>query len=140
MNRAIFLISLVILFGPSCLAGSSPSTTSAGYGSRVNFDKDKIINFPDLALTFKGTRRADVKTPEGRPIPFGPYYDFDITTKASASAVSWSSGTGAIGPSNFRTEGKCFSLELKYADNIGKLDDDELVLKIAPDDWCRNAR
>ncbi len=91
-------------------------------------------------MTYKGTHKADLKTSDGRPIPFGAYYDFEVVTTGSATTVSWSSGTGAIGPRSFRAAGKCFSLELRYADNIGKLDDDQLVLSVSPDDWCRNEK
>jgi len=42
--------------------------------------------------------------------------------------VSWTSGTGLIGPMDFEIGGKHYQLELRHSDKLGKLNDDELVI------------
>jgi hypothetical protein len=44
------------------------------------------------------------------------------------TVVSWSSGTGDIGPVQFEIDGKRFLLELRQSDKLGKLQGNELVI------------
>jgi hypothetical protein len=46
--------------------------------------------------------------------------------------VSWSSGTGDIGPALFRVGSKQFALELSRSDKLGPLKANELVISRAP--------
>jgi hypothetical protein len=46
--------------------------------------------------------------------------------------ISWSSGTGDIGPTIFHVGNEQFWLELKRSDKLGKLKDDELVVSHSP--------
>jgi hypothetical protein len=56
------------------------------------------------------------------------YYDFKVRTANIEKAVSWSSGTGDIGPVQFEIAGKHYQLELRHSDKLGKLKDNELVI------------
>ena len=57
------------------------------------------------------------------------YSDFKATAGGRAKDVSWSSGTGDVGPVFFEVGGKKFVLELSRSEAFkGWLKDDELVL------------
>jgi hypothetical protein len=42
--------------------------------------------------------------------------------------VSWTTGTGLIGPMDFEIGGKHYRLELRHSHTLGKLQDNELVI------------
>jgi hypothetical protein len=48
--------------------------------------------------------------------------------------VSWTTGTGLIGPMDFEIGSKHYQLELRHSDKLGKLQDNELVI------WQANPR
>ena len=103
------------------------SDAPAAYGAKTRFTKGKPIRFPDFELKFTGERR--VPSPQ---FPRGfVFHDFAATTKTERVAVSWSSGTGDIGPTAFTIAGKRFRLELSRSDTAGRLKPDELV--VSPD-------
>lgn len=99
--------------------------STANYGKPVRYKKDVDIEFPDFKLTYQGERKQDV------PV-FGPgyflYYDFKIENENESKTVSWSSGTGEIGPSAFEFNGKQYLLEMKMSDILGKLNGNRIVI------------
>jgi hypothetical protein len=56
------------------------------------------------------------------------FYDFKVYQGNQAQLISWSAGTGDIGPTLFDLDGNRFALELVMSDELGVLDADELVL------------
>lgn len=96
----------------------------ADYGQRVSYKKGQTLAFPDAELTFLGSRRvASAVYPRGFL-----YYDFKAASHGATKDISWSGGTGEIGPLSFEVDGKKFVLELKHSDAFkGWLKDDELV-------------
>ena len=67
--------------------------------------------------------------------------DFFITiskvrTPNIEKIVSWSSGTGDIGPVEFEIGDKRFLLELRHSDELGKLNENELVIWKSGDAIC----
>lgn len=86
------------------------------------------MQFGNFTLTFTGERRVVTeKFPPGMI-----FYDFRVTSPAGNQTISWSSGTGDIGPAVFKVGGEQFWLELKRSDKLGKLKDNELVVSRAP--------
>jgi hypothetical protein len=95
---------------------------------KVVFKKDTALNFPDFVLTYLGERH--VKSPQySRGFI---YHDFHVTSGPEAQKISWSSGTGDIGPAVFKVGAKQFALELRRSDKLGPLKENELVISRAP--------
>lgn len=116
MKSVLVLISLLLVAG-SCLA--------ADYGKKELFAKGKALVFPDCELTFTGTRRvSSANFPRGFL-----YYDFEAKSEGKTKSVSWSGGTGDIGPEFFEVNGRKFVLELSASAAFkGFMKDNELVL------------
>lgn len=101
---------------------------AAELGAKVAYKKDTPVPFGNFTLTFTGERRVvTAKFPPGMT-----FYDFRLTSAAGSQTISWSSGTGDIGPTIFQVGGQQFWLELKRSDKLGKLKDNELVVSRAP--------
>jgi len=96
----------------------------ANYGEKVRFAEGYPLLFPDFTLTYLGTHQAaSANFPRGFV-----YHDFQIGHAAEGFTVSWSSGTGDIGPTFFEIDGQRYRLEMGYADELGALADDEVVV------------
>jgi hypothetical protein len=97
---------------------------NASYGTRVKFRANQKIDFPDFTVEYLGERR--------KTLPVYPrgflYYDFKITRGKAEKAVSWTTGTGIIDPTDFEFDGKPYHLELRRSEKLGKLKDNELVI------------
>lgn len=120
-----FLLGLALgVFVAAC----APESRAADYGAKVAFKKGLAVTFADFALTYLGERQ--VKTKEyARGFT---YHDFEVKGGTGAQKISWSSGTGDIGPTLFRVGGKQFALELSRSDKLGPLKSNELVVTPAP--------
>jgi hypothetical protein len=55
-------------------------------------------------------------------------HDFKVRGKGDEQTVSWSAGTGDIGPTRFVVNGTQFQIELSRSDKLGRLRDDEMVV------------
>ncbi len=101
------------------------SVSAADYGKKVSFSKGAALVFPDCDLTFTGTRTvASPVYPRGFL-----FYDFAVKSGGKTGTVSWTSGTGEIGPQVFELNGKRFVLELGASKAFqGWLKQDQLVL------------
>ena len=117
-----------LLVAGACLeAGPRP----APYGARVVFRADTPIQFEDFTMSFVGERLdASPQYPRGFLM-----YDFRVVSASGTQTVSWSAGTGEIGPAEFTVAGRRYLLELKHSDRRGALENDELV--VTPDPGTR---
>lgn len=104
-----------------CLTSAA---VAADYGAKVRFSQNKTLTFPGFDLTYIGERRV---TPEKYPRGFA-VYDFRVTAGGKSQSVTWSAGTGCIGPAVFQIGQDRFAVELRFSDKRGKLADDELVV------------
>jgi hypothetical protein len=96
------------------------------YGAKVSFTKTRRLNFPDFVLEYVGDRRVRSKHyPRGFLIR-----DFAVSAGSERITVTWSAGTGDIGPALFTIGGKDFGLELVRSDSLGRLKPNELVVTI----------
>jgi hypothetical protein len=115
---AVHLFSL----GVCSYAGDSSDT--AAYGSKVKFSAGHALRFPDFELIYIGKRHV---TPP--PYPRGWWmHDFKVRSKGGEQTVSWSAGTGDIGPTRFKVNGAAFQIELSRSDKLGLLREDEMVV------------
>lgn len=108
----------------SSLCGKT-GNSEARFGEKVKFSPNSPLKFEDFDLTYIGERPvASDKFPRGFL-----YRDFKIKTAAEEQTVSWSSGTGDIAPTLFVIGGKKYELELAISDRLGKLAENELVVR-----------
>jgi hypothetical protein len=122
-NSTLLFLGLLAFIGPvSC--GHAASEQKASYGTRVKYRVGKKIEFPDFTIEYVGERR--------KSLPVYPRgflnYDFNVSQGKAEKMVSWTSGTGDIGPVDFEIGGKQYQLELRHSDKLGKLKDNELVI------------
>lgn len=94
------------------------------YGSKAKFRADRTLRFPDFDLIYLGKRRV---TPKQYPRGWWTH-DFKVLSKGAEQTVSWSAGTGDIGPTRFKVTGGFFQIELSLSDKLGSLRPDELVV------------
>ena len=119
-----WLAAAIMLLLTGCQV-SAPAGQAA-YGSRVAYAPGQPVDFPDFTLEFVGTRR--VTSPQ---YPRGfLYYDFTVASGDEQQTVAWTSGTGDIGPQEFKVGDKVFLLELVFSETLGRLDENELVIII----------
>jgi len=121
MSRRAVLLGVIGLLGAAACAQSGP----AGYGAKVRFRKGTAISYPDFELTYLGERHEASKVyPRGFT-----FSDFKVSRGGKSITVSWSAGTGELGPQEFTFEGKTFSLELRHTRTHGWLKDNEVVVE-----------
>ena len=114
------LVSGLLVFS----GGYGAPVQKASYGTRVTYVAGKKIDFADFTIEFVGERRT---TSQVYPRGF-LYYDFKVTKGKSEKTVSWTSGTGLIGPMQFEIGGKNYQLELRHSNRLRNLRDNELVI------------
>lgn len=122
----VSLLSLLVLH-LSALAACSRAADSSdpvAYGSKVRFSVDRTLRFPDFQVTYVGKRHV---TPTQYPRGWW-IYEFKVRGKSGEQTVSWSAGTGDIGPSRFKVAGVDFQIELSRSDKLGPLREDEMVV------------
>jgi len=123
---------LLLTFGWGLLIGSATTHAvsdppPAAYEKKVRFREGQAIRFPDFELTFAGRRH--VVPPQ---FPHGWWaYDFVVRRGGKEQKISWSAGTGDIGPTVFSAGLRRFGLELSRSDRLGPLKEDELVVSPA---------
>ncbi len=101
------------------------STQPPMYGEKIQFAQGRPLNFPDVTLEFLGERASPASSDFPRSMTF---YDFKVYQGSQEQLISWSAGTGDIGPTLFELAGNRYALELAMSDKLGSMDEDELVL------------
>ena len=119
------ITSTTVLLLITVVACNRASTQQPRYGVKVQYAQGQPLNFPDVTLEFVGKR----KFPPSDYYPRSMYsYDFKVYQGSQSQLISWSSGTGDIGPILFELAGNKYALELAMSDKLGILDEHELVL------------
>ena len=114
-----------LLFFITLAACNGGSAQTLRYGKKVHYAQGEPLDFPDLTLEFVGI----TEYPPSDLYPRSMYaYEFKASKEGESQLISWSSGTGDIGPTFFEISGKKFSLELALSDELGPLEKDELVV------------
>jgi hypothetical protein len=127
------IISVLILL--QFLFCSNSSNRNDLYGKRVRFEINRVTHYPDFSIRFIGTRHVvpDVY-PRGWDV-----FDFEIIAKdQEKQKISWSAGTGAIGPTYFSVDDREYVLELEatLSENDpqkGWLGENEMIIWIKSD-------
>ncbi len=119
----ITLTTVLLLI--TVVACSCSSTKPPRYGVKIQYTQGQPLNFPDVTLEFVGKRES----PPSSDYPRSMYsYDFKVYQGSQEDLISWSAGTGDIGPTLFELAGNRYALELAMSDKLGILDENELVL------------
>ncbi len=122
--RVIFSALVAVHLSALAACYAEGVSDTAAYGSKVRFKAGRTLRFPDFELIYLGKRRVAPKQyPRGWWI-----HDFKVVCKGAEQTVSWSAGTGDIGPTRFRVTGRFFQIELSRSDKLGPLHQDELVV------------
>jgi hypothetical protein len=107
------------------VACNRASTQQLRYGAKIPYAQGQPLDFPDFTLEFVGKRESPPSDLYPRSMY---YYDFKVNQGSQSQIISWSSGTGDIGPTLFEVGGDRYALELAMSDELGKLEKNELVL------------
>lgn len=120
---AVLVLHLSVL---AACSHAEESSDTVAYGSKVRFGVDRTVRFPDFQVIYLGKRH--VAPPQ---YPRGWWtYDFKVRVKGDEQTVSWSAGTGDIGPTRFKVDGADFQIELARSDKLGPLREDEMVVSL----------
>ena len=120
-RRRFLSLSLVAFAMPACSSGRG---SGSAYGTKVKFSKGATLSFSDFDLTYTGIRKVPSSAyPRGFT-----FHDFEAARGGTIKRVSWSSGTGDIGPTVYQFDGKEFWLELSRSEKLGKLAENEMVI------------
>ena len=99
-------------------------------GEPVRFRKGHAVAVGGLTIEYVGERHVE------HPVfkPGFTFHDFKVSDGRETATVAWSSGTGVIGPQEFKLGGVEYQLELRHSiARDGWLGADELVLWRAAD-------
>ncbi len=124
-NNLIKMSIAVSLILTTLMACNHDLTQTIKYGQKVHYTKGNHLTFPNVTLEFIGL----TESPPSDLYPRRMYsYDFNICSGDQSLMISWSSGTGDIGPTIFELDGNRYALELALSDKLGVLEKNELVL------------
>lgn len=122
MKPVIVILLLLAFIMPAVSAAES-----IAYGQKFSFKAAEDLEFPDFRLQFVD-RRPGPFFPGSTSHRLGDVYEFRVIAPAFNQIVEWPSGTGDIGPTNFKVQKKCFWLELQRSDTYGSLGDNQAVI------------
>lgn len=124
MNYNTGVLFLLILLCVCC-SSNGAAEGSYSYGVKINYSDRQIKKLPDLSLRFLGKRHVESSIFR----PGFTYYDFEVAKENQIKQVSWSSGTGDIGPQYFEVGGTEFVLELASSEAFkGFMKEGEMVV------------
>jgi hypothetical protein len=121
------LVFISLIFGFAWALAGGAAQADIRYNAKVPYREGAALAFPDFSLVYKGTTKA--APPKG--LHAWSIYQFVVTAKGGEQKISWSAGTGDIGPTSFQVGNRHFLLELSRSDALGKLNEGELVVREA---------
>ncbi|MEZ4870203.1 MAG: hypothetical protein R3C14_53230 [Caldilineaceae bacterium] len=124
MIRMIGFVGCLLFMGGGvgcALVASQPPV----YGAKVPYALHQPLTFPNFTLEFLGQREVSASPQFPRAIRV---YEFKVTQDTQSQIITWSAGTGDIGPTQFVVDGQTYWLELRLSDKLGPLAEHELVV------------
>jgi hypothetical protein len=110
--------------GTGNLGENDVENATFSYGETIPYQDQKPIPFPDFSLTYRGARHQTIAVyPRGFT-----YDDFDLQKGNHHQVISWTPGTGDIGPVQFEVEGQRYLLEIGVSEILGRLNNGKLVV------------
>lgn len=108
MKMKLLLMIILCLFTHACVYVDQHSRGIYEYGKKIDYSDHAVKKLHDISIRFLQTRHeASSVFPRGFI-----YYDFEVMKGDEKKKISWSSGTGAIGPTYFEIGSAKYVLEL----------------------------
>lgn len=120
--KTLLLLLFSALLGPDILHAGD----KAPYSAKVPYREKEPLTFADFSLVYTGQSKAN--PPKG--LHAWTIHHFTVTSKEGEQKITWSAGTGDIGPTVFQVGAQKFLLELSRSDTLGKLGEGELVVRV----------
>ena len=124
MRRSLRFISLFITLVGLVACMAAPAPVAAEYGLVYPFRTGAVLRYPDFTLTYIGERRVSSDVFANGFLN----HDFSVSTTSDTNTISWSAGTGDIGPTAFVVGSERYLLELERSDTLGDLPENSLVV------------
>jgi hypothetical protein len=88
---------------------------SAAYHSKVKFELEKTIHFPDFTIEYTG--KKSVSGPNNAKWKMTTFY-FTVKNGEQSKQITWSSGAGDISATPFEINLQKFTLELAFSEKM----------------------
>jgi hypothetical protein len=118
---------LLAIFG--CSEISSAKAVRVSYGRWQTYSAAEPLVYPDLTVRFTGYGPQNIDS----GVPMGQVFQFLVSDGTSETTVSWSMGTGDIGPELFEIGSKRFFLEMVRSDHLRERAQSEQQIVIWPE-------
>ena len=117
LNRKMIPLAVSCFYLLIAVAGCNQASSQPPvYGAKVYYALNQPLTFPDLTLEFIGQRKVNASPQFPRDFIF---YDFKVSQGNQTQTISWSAGTGDIGPTLFEIGGQNYWLKLAMSDKLG---------------------
>jgi hypothetical protein len=116
MRRVTAILAIVLI---AVAAAPRP----VPYNKKVTFRTGETLRFPHFALEYIG-----ITSPGVPQLHLAPTHGFRVRRGREIITVNWSTGTGVIGPAEFKIGGRTYWIELVRSDRYGWLKPDEMVV------------
>jgi hypothetical protein len=93
------------------------------FNKKVTFRAGEVMRFPQFTIEYIG-----ITSPGIPQVHLAPTHEFRVRRVTETITVNWSTGTGVIGPAEFKIGGRTYWIELARSDRYGWLKPDELVV------------
>jgi hypothetical protein len=93
-----YTLLMVHLGAVAASSHAAVSSETVAYGSKVRFGAGRTLRYPDFQVSYMGKHHV---TPPQYPRGWWTY-DFKVRGKVDEQTVSWSGGTGDIGPTRYK--------------------------------------
>ncbi|HEV7426398.1 MAG TPA: hypothetical protein VGQ46_08515 [Thermoanaerobaculia bacterium] len=93
------------------------------YNKKVTFRTGEVLRFPRFTLEYIG-----ITSPGIPQLHLAPTHGFRVRRATETITVNWSTGTGVIGPAEFKIGGRTYWIELARSEQYGWLKSDEMVV------------
>jgi len=115
--RRLATILILILLAVAAAPRAVP------YNKKVTFRMGELLRFPRFTIEYIG-----ITSPGVPQLHLAPTHGFRVRRGTETIAVNWSTGTGDIGPAEFKLGGRTYWVELAHSDQYGWLKRDEMVV------------
>lgn len=119
----LIVLGLVSLWVAACSVVLAPA--QAEYGQPIRYMTGHAMEFPDMTMTYVGQHRV-------YPPQYARgflYHDFRATQGDLEQIVSWSDGTGLLGPIDFTFGDQPYTLEITQWDTLGPVEFGTMIVQ-----------